>query len=162
LCSKQVSAFRKKNINILYSNFFTNVCQYLYYLYKLLAISLRIIYFDLVLALPLSTTKTEFLSNFSIYELNKSPSMQSSWNILHLGVTVTWIGQLVADLLLQRPRFDSKLVCVSFVGHRVVLGQVVSLSTFIFSCQCYLTTAPRSDRIYLSPKLYCCSIWQRS
>ena len=57
----------------------------------------------------------------------------SHTEIFNLGVAVVWLGQLFPDLSPQRPRFDSKPVCVGFVVHRVVLGQVGFLWVLSFS-----------------------------
>jgi hypothetical protein len=115
------------------------------------------IYFDFVLVLPLSTTKQN-LYKILVLVNRISHLSYSHTEILRLGVAVVWIGQLVPDLSLQRPMFDPKPVFVGFVVHMVILGHVVSLSTFIFPCQYYPTTDPHSYCIYLSTTLYNCSI----
>jgi hypothetical protein len=57
-------------------------------------------------------------------------------------MAVPLLRRLVADLLPQRPGFDSGSVNVGFVVDKVALGQAFPQSTSVFPCQFHSTGAP--------------------
>ena len=65
---------------------------------------------------------------------------------------VSLFRPLFAGLSLRKPRFDSRLVHVGFVVHKVALRQVL-LSASVFPCHYYSTSAPYYF-IHLSTMLF--------